>query len=115
MQPECQGGSKRGSALDPQSFDASKKVTGRKPHILVDTLGLLLNVIVHSTDVQDRDGVRWVLDRRSRRLFPFIECIFGNAGYQGSKAATAIAKCGTWKLQTQRVAPLRRSPQALDC
>jgi len=31
--------SKRGAALDPQGFDASKKVTGRKRHILVDTLG----------------------------------------------------------------------------
>ena len=41
-QPERQGGSKGGSALDPQGFDAGKKVTGRKRHILVDTLGLLL-------------------------------------------------------------------------
>ena len=40
-QPERQGRSKGGSALDPQGFDAGKKVTGRKRHILVDTLGLL--------------------------------------------------------------------------
>src|SRR3954452_15607549 len=46
-QPERQGGAKRGSALDPQGYDAGKKVTGRKRHILVDTLGLLLNVAVH--------------------------------------------------------------------
>ena len=39
---------KGGSTLDPQGFDAAKKVTGRKRHILVDTLGLLLNVVVHS-------------------------------------------------------------------
>jgi putative transposase len=43
---------KKGSGLDPQGFDAGKKVTGRKRHILVDTLGLLLNVVVHSADVQ---------------------------------------------------------------
>ena len=67
-QPERQGRSKRGSALDPQGFDAGKKVTGRKRHILVDTLGLLLNVVVHPADVQDRDGARLVLDRRTRRL-----------------------------------------------
>jgi len=46
-QPECQGRSKRGSTLDPQGFDAGNKVTGRKRHILVDTLGLLLSVAVH--------------------------------------------------------------------
>jgi hypothetical protein len=74
-QPERQGRSKRGSALDPQGFDAGKKVTGRKHHILVDTLGLLLNVVVHPADVQGRDGARLVLDRRTRCLFPFIERI----------------------------------------
>ena len=37
-QPERQGRSKGGSTLDPQGFDAGKKVTGRKRHILVDTL-----------------------------------------------------------------------------
>ena len=58
-QPERQGRSKGGSALDPQGFDAGKKVTGRKRHILVDTLGLLLNVVVHPANVQDRDGAGW--------------------------------------------------------
>ena len=57
-QPERQGSAKRGASLDPQGFDAGKKVTGRKLHILVDTLGLLLSVIVHPADVQDRDGAR---------------------------------------------------------
>ena len=42
-------------------FDAGKKVKGRKRHILVDTLGLLLVVVVHSAEVQDRDGARLVL------------------------------------------------------
>jgi transposase len=85
--------------LDPQGFDAGKKVTGRKRHILVDTLGLLLNVVVHPANVQDRDGARLVLDRRTRRLFPFIERIFADAGYQGANTAAAIAKTGSWKLE----------------
>ncbi len=46
-QPECQGRSKRGSTLHPQGLDAGKTVTGRKRHILVDTLGPLLSVAVH--------------------------------------------------------------------
>jgi len=48
--------------------------------------------------VQDRDGVALVLDRRTRRLFPFIELIYGDGGYQGPKAATAAAKTGRWKI-----------------
>jgi putative transposase len=43
---------------------------------------LLLGVIVHSADVQDRDDAPELL-RRTRRLFPFIERIIGDAAYQG--------------------------------
>jgi transposase len=68
----------------------------------------LLNVVVHSADVQDRDGVRLVLDPPTRRLFPFIERIFADAGYQGAKAATAIAKTGTWKLEIVKRNELHR-------
>ena len=39
-----EGRSKRGSGLDPSGYDAGKKIKSRKRHILVDTLGLLLNV-----------------------------------------------------------------------
>jgi transposase len=68
----------------------------------------LLNVAVHSADVQDRDGARLVLDQRTRRLFPFIERIFADAGYQGVKAATAIAKTGTWRLEIVKRNELHR-------
>ena len=85
--------------LDPQGFDAGKKITGRKRHILVDTLGLLLSVAVHPANIQDRDGVALVLDRRTRRLFPFIERIYGDGGYQGPKAAKAAAKTGYWTIE----------------
>jgi transposase len=43
----------------------------------------------------------WALDsrdRRTRRLFPFIERIYGDGGYQGPKAATSAAKTGRWTI-----------------
>ena len=49
-----QGRSKRGVAPDPQGFDAGKKVTGRKRHIVVDMIGLLRGVSVLAADIQDR-------------------------------------------------------------
>jgi transposase len=107
-QPKRQSGSKGGSALDPQGFDAGKKVTVRKRHILVDTLGLPLNVVVHPADVQDRDGAALVLDRRTRRRFPFIERIFADVGYQGLKTAAAVAKTGAWKLEIVKHNELHR-------
>lgn len=45
-----------------RGYDAGKKIKGRKRHILVDTTGLLLKVIVHAADVQDRDGAKLVLE-----------------------------------------------------
>ena len=41
--------------IDPHGFDAGKLIKGKKRHILVDTLGLLLHAIIHAADIQDRD------------------------------------------------------------
>jgi putative transposase len=46
-----------------RGFDGGKLTTGRKRHILVDTLGLLLTVVVTAASVQDRDGARLLLQR----------------------------------------------------
>ena len=46
-----------------RGYDAAKKVKGRKRHILVDTVGLLLIVIVHTANIQDRDGAKLVLEQ----------------------------------------------------
>jgi transposase len=92
-------GAQKGGSIDPQGYDAGKTVKGRKRHILVDTLGLLLNVVVHPADVQDRAGVRLVLDRRTRRLFPVVERVFAEAGYQGPVVAAAVVKTGSWTIE----------------
>lgn len=44
-------------------YDAGKRIKGRKRHIAVDTLGLLLSVIVTAASVQDRDGARPLLEQ----------------------------------------------------
>lgn len=72
----------------PRGYDAGKKINGRKRHILVDTLGLLLRGIVHPASVQDRDGLAPLL-RRIRRRFPFLGVVFADGGYQGEVAAAA--------------------------
>jgi hypothetical protein len=75
-----QGGGQGGPSVDPVGFDAGKTGKGVKYHVLVDTLGLLLNVVVHAANLQDRDGAALVLDRRTRALFPFVLAIFADAG-----------------------------------
>jgi transposase len=63
-------------------FDAGKNVKGRKRHIVVDTLGLLLSAAVHSAGIQDRDGAALALDKITAR-FPFIEKFFADGSYAG--------------------------------
>ena len=46
-----------------RGYDAGKKVKGTKRHLLVDTLGLLLCVVVHAANIQDRDGAKLVFER----------------------------------------------------
>jgi transposase len=65
---------------------------------MVDTLGLMVGIVVHSADVQDRDGAQELL-RQTRRSFPFIEVIFADGGYQGPIMAATVAKTGCWRLE----------------
>jgi transposase len=65
-----------------RGFDAGKKVNGRKRHIVVDTMGLLLAVIITTASVQDRDGARAVLDRL-RFTMPSVVHIWADGGYGG--------------------------------
>jgi len=67
----------------------------------------LLSVVVHPADVQDRDGARQVL-RTARRLFPFIDRIFADAGYQGPKMAKAVADTGCWTIEIVKRNELHR-------
>jgi transposase len=46
-----------------RGYDSGKKVKGRKRHLLVDVLGLVLAVLVHPANIQDRDGARSLLER----------------------------------------------------
>jgi transposase len=65
---------------------------------MVDTLGLMLGIVVHPANVQDRDGAEALL-RQTRRSFPFIEVIFADGGYQGPIMAAVTAKTGKWRLE----------------
>ena len=80
-----------------RGYDAGKKIKGRKRHILVDTMGLLLMVIVHAADIQDRDGAKLVLEKfigKSSRL----SLVWADGGYAGKLIEWVKDKCG-WVLE----------------
>lgn len=81
-----------------RGYDAGKKIKGRKRHIITDTLGLMVGLVVHSAGIQDRDGAPSVL-QSIRAGFPWLRHVFADGGYAGPKLRSAMSKIGDWKLQ----------------
>ena len=73
---------KTGDQACQSGYDAGKKVEGRKRHIVVDTLGLLLLVMVGPANVQDRDGARPLL-QAVLKLYSQLGKIWADGGYAG--------------------------------
>jgi transposase len=73
-----------------RGWDNAKKVNGRKRHIAVDTMGLVLAVVITAASVQDRDGARpllWNLHRSCRK----VRLVWADAGYTAGKLAAWAA------------------------
>jgi putative transposase len=66
-----------------RGYDAGKKVKGRKRHVLVDSLGLILEMKVHPADIQDRDGAKLLLEHIVGK-YPELVLIWGDGGYRGT-------------------------------
>jgi transposase len=81
-----------------RGFDAGKKIKGRKRHIVVDTLGLMVGLMVHSAGIQDRDGAPDLL-RSIRHRWPWLLHIFADGGYSGAKLKKRLQKIGKWTLE----------------
>lgn len=75
-------------ARSSRGWDAGKKVNGRKRHLAVDTLGLLLVILVTAASVQDRDAARHLL-WRLRASHRGIRLCWADAGYAGKLVAWA--------------------------
>ena len=88
----AEGGAERG-------YDAGKKITGRKRHLAVDTLGLILAVVVHAADCQDQFGAKTVLEKLNEQ-FCRLKVIFGDSAYGRSGLPSWVQESLGWILQT---------------
>ena len=88
----AEGGVERG-------YDAGKKITGRKRHLAVDTLGLVLAVVVHGAHWQDHDGACLAL-MRLKQNFHRIRVVFGDAAYGENGLPEWVQETFGWVLQT---------------
>lgn len=82
-----------------RGYDANKNVTGRKRHILVDVMGLLLVVLVHKADIQERAGAKLLLQRAVTTGFARLQLIWTDGGYSGSAFRDWVWKLAGWVLE----------------
>jgi putative transposase len=82
----------------PRGFDAAKRVKGRKRHIVTDTQGFVLTVLVHAANIQDNHGAVPLL-KALRQAFPKLRHIFADRVYRGDKLRNEIAAFGRWVIE----------------
>ena len=80
-----------------RGYDAGKKVKGRKRHLLVDTNGLLLDVLVQAANITDRQGAKLLL-LPLKEVLPRLSLIWADSGY-GGKLEDWIKNTLGWTLE----------------
>lgn len=80
-------------------YDGGKKITGRKRHVAVDTLGLIVAVTVHGAYWQDHDGVCFLL-MKLRRICPRLKALFADSAYGRNGLPQWVREKFGWVLQT---------------
>jgi len=66
--------------------------------MMVDTLGLLLTVLVHPADIQDRDGGKLLVEQ-IKCVLPRLKVVFADGGYAGDKLRSALKGRGGWTIE----------------
>jgi putative transposase len=89
----------------PHGYDGGKKVNGRKRHLLVDTMGLLLKVVVHAANLQDRAGVKLLLEPVQGQ-FERMEKVWVDQAYSGT-GKTWIEQQMGWTVEVVERSPRR--------
>ena len=83
-------------STDEAGYDAVKKVKGRKRHLLVDTLGLIIAVVITAASVQDRDGAKLVFAAATGQ--PRLKKVWADGGYRGELVNWTQENCA-WELE----------------
>jgi len=87
---------------DERGYDGGKKVTGRKRHILVDTVGLLLAVAVTAASVDDAEAVQEVFGQVESEAFPRLQVVFADNKYHNYKLYDWLEKHADYRLSIVR-------------
>jgi putative transposase len=90
---------KTSAVAGERGYDAAKNVMGRKRHILVDVLGLLLSVVVTKASVPEREGAKALLKRALAQHFERLALIWADGGYTGQDFHNWVLENCTWLVE----------------
>jgi putative transposase len=93
---------KTGGGGGPKGYDGAKKVSGRKRHLVVDTLGLVLAVVVTSAAVDDAAAARLVLAKVHDKEMPRLRLVRADQKYHNHALYEWIAAEGFYELRIVR-------------
>lgn len=79
-----------------RGYDSHKNVNGRKRHLLVDVMGLVLAVIVHKASIQERAGAKLLLQRACLKGFTRLSLIWADGGYRGQPMVDWVYQLAGW-------------------
>lgn len=106
-----------------RGYDGNKKTKGRKRHIVVDTIGLIWAVFVHSAGLQDRSAAKDFV-QRTRSFSKRLQVVWADMGYISNPLATLIKKLWGARLEIKKhpwqgsqwvwVAPGQKPPPAIE-
>lgn len=83
----------------PSGYDGAKQITGRKRHLVVDTLGLLLAVVVTAADVDDGAAASEVLGLLSQESFPRLAKLWGDNKYHNHELIRWVSEHGWYVIE----------------
>ena len=97
---------KTATQSESKGYDAGKKINGRKRHLLVDTLGLVISTYVSSANLQDRDGLKKVLNQYFEQGETRLRKLWVDGGYRGEDLKEWVKnKKQTHKIDLEVVLP----------
>jgi putative transposase len=85
-----------------------KKINGIKRHFMVDVLGLIICVVVHAANIQERAGAKMLLAKASQQGLPYLEKVLADDGYSGQPMVDYVRKKYSWEFESVKRTELHK-------
>lgn len=85
-----------------------KKIKGVKRHLMVDMLGLLLCIVVHAANIQERAGAKMLLAKAAKKGLPRVEKVLADDGYSGQPMVDYVQVEYGWEFESVKRTELHK-------